>query len=183
MKSPLKMRQPFTNLRDSCKAFVSKTEKKFSNYEHVYETSKIEDLTERDLTILPLYVNTGNARVLITEADLYDYPAMFLKGNRGNELIGWYPNYPSKTIPSKKSWLSDRRIDIIEEADYIAVTKGERTFPWRVFTIAENDKEIANSELVYLLSRPSSYKSFNWIKPGQTSWEWWHASNIIGVDF
>jgi len=37
--------------------------------------------------------------------------------------------------------------------------------------------------LVYLLSRPSEYTDFTWIKTGQTSWEWWHASNIIGVDF
>ena len=37
--------------------------------------------------------------------------------------------------------------------------------------------------MVYLLSRASSYDTFDWIKPGQTVWEWWHASNIIGVDF
>ncbi len=168
---------------DNFKAFAAKTEKRFSSFEHQYKPVWLQDFSGEDLVSIPVFINTGKAKILIAEADLYDYPALFLKGGDGNRLVGWQPNYVEKTEPILGSWWSDRRLKIAKEGDYIAKTKGVRSFPWRVFAIGEKDTDIANNDLVYLLSRQSKYKDFSWIKPGKTSWEWWHANNITGVDF
>jgi len=170
-------------LSDNYKCFLSKTEADFSNYEHVYSPIWLQDLKKEDLAILPLFIDAQKSKLLVAEADLHDYPAMFLEGGEGNTLNGWFPKYPEKTEAITNSWWADRRLNITKKADYIAKTNGNRSFPWRVFTICKEDKDIVNSDLVYLLSSPSKFKNFDWIKPGQTSWEWWHASNIIGVDF
>lgn len=165
-------------LADNYKAYLSKTERTFSNYEHIYAPVWIQDFTKEDLAVLPLFLDARRAKMLIAEADLHDYPAMFLEGGEGNTIQGWFPKYPEQTAAQ-----SDRRLKITKEANYIAQTNGNRSFPWRVFAIAEEDKDIATNDLVYILSSPSQFNNFDWIKPGQTSWEWWHASNIYGVDF
>ena len=168
---------------DNYKAFLSKTEYSFSSYEHVFKPVWLQDFNNDDLAIIPLFLNAGPARVLIAEADLYDYPAIFMQGKNGNTLSGWFPKYPLKTEPITGTWQADRRLNITKEADYIAKTKGSRSFPWRVFAIGKDDSDIVTNNLVYLLSRPSEETDFGWIKPGQAAWEWWHASNITGVDF
>ncbi len=43
----------------------------------------------------------------------------------------------------------------METADYIAVTAGTRTFPWRVIGIADHDGDLLTNQIVYLLERPS----------------------------
>jgi len=163
---------------DDYKAYLSKTEEDFSSYENVYKPVMSDDFKHSDLAILPLFLDAQKAKILIAEADVYDYPAMFLKGGENNLISGWHPQYPEITEPG-----GDRRLNITKKADYIAHTNGDRSFPWRIFAIAEEDKDIVTNQLVYLLSSPSKFTDFSWIKPGQTSWEWWHASNIIGVDF
>jgi len=168
---------------DNYKGYLSKTERTFSNYEHVYSPVSLQDFKKEDLAILPLFLDAQKAKILIAEADLHDYPAMFLEGGEGNTINTWFPKYPEKTEAITNSWWSDRRLKISKEANYIAQTNGKRSFPWRIFAIAEEDKDIVTNDLVYILSSPSQFNNFDWIKPGQTSWEWWHASNIYGVDF
>lgn len=67
--------------------------------------------------------------------------------------------------------------------DYIARTNGKRTFPWRIFTITEQDRELLDNDLVYLTAAPSLLKDISWIKPGKVAWDWWNDWNISGVDF
>jgi len=168
---------------DNYKMYAAKTEKRFSSFEHQYKPVWLQDFKEKNLAGIPVFIDAGKAKILLAEADLYDYPALFLKGGDGNHILGWQPNYVEKTEPILGSWWADRRLKIAKEGDYIAKTKGTRLFPWRVFALAGQDADIATNDLVYILSRPSAYKDFGWIKPGKTSWEWWHASNITGVDF
>ena len=68
-------------------------------------------------------------------------------------------------------------------ADYIAVTTGTRTYPWRVLGIAPTDGDLVASSLVYLLQRPSQIADTSWIKPGKVAWDWWNDRNLAGVDF
>ncbi len=168
---------------ENYEVFKSKTEPHFSNYEHVYKRSSLQALSADSLAIVPMFLKSTATRILLAEADVFDYPAMLLKGGKGNSISAWFPAYPVKTEAVKNSWWSDRRVNIVKEGDFIAKTKGKRAFPWRIIAIAKEDKGIAANQLVYILSRPCKSTDTEWIKPGQTSWEWWHASNIIGVDF
>ncbi|HET9803133.1 MAG TPA: glycoside hydrolase family 97 catalytic domain-containing protein, partial [Candidatus Acidoferrum sp.] len=72
---------------------------------------------------------------------------------------------------------------VTQAADYIAVTKGTRAFPWRVLGIAEHDKDLISNSLVWLLEKPSMLTDTTWIKAGKVAWDWWNANNVYGVDF
>ncbi|MDE5940625.1 MAG: glycoside hydrolase family 97 catalytic domain-containing protein, partial [Muribaculaceae bacterium] len=71
---------------------------------------------------------------------------------------------------------------VTETADYIARVEGPRTFPWRILVIG-TDKDIASTDLSYLLAAPSRIADTSWIKPGKVAWDWWNCWNITGVDF
>ena len=49
--------------------------------------------------------------------------------------------------------------------------------------ISENDKDLADSDLVYKLASPCRVDDLSWIKPGKVAWDWWNAWNVYGVDF
>ena len=63
------------------------------------------------------------------------------------------------------------------------MTKGTRTYPWRLLGIAEKDGDLITNQLVWLLAKPSQVQDTSWIKPGKVAWDWWNALNIDGVDF
>ena len=77
----------------------------------------------------------------------------------------------------------DRDYRVIEGADYIAVTHGTRTYPWRLLGISEKDGDLITNQLVWLLAKPSQVQDTSWIKPGKVAWDWWNATNIYGVNF
>ena len=130
---------------------------------------------------LPIYLTTPqNYRVVIMEADLNDYPNLFLAGNKNSTLIG---EFPPVILKSALKSGSDRDEVMMEKASYIATTNGTRTFPWRLLMINEDDKGIIENNLVYQLSSPSVTQNTDWIKPGKISWDWWSTLNVYGVDF
>ena len=49
--------------------------------------------------------------------------------------------------------------------------------------IAEEDKDLLNSDMVYKLATPCQVDDVSWIKPGKLAWDYWCAWNIYGVDF
>jgi len=148
--------------------------------ESTFEKFPVSGIPENRNTYLPLLAETNNrSKILITEADLYDYPNMFLKkGEKENELHAVMPPYPLET-----ELVGDRSSRITKAAGYIARTIGQRTFPWRLFILAENDADLIESELVYVLSREADNEDGSWINPGRVAWDWWNASNLYGVDF
>jgi alpha-glucosidase len=83
----------------------------------------------------------------------------------------------------KQQLEKDRDFKVVESADYIAVTRGTRTFPWRVIAIAEKDGDLLTNQLVWLLEKPSQVEDTSWIKPGKVAWDWWNANNVYDVDF
>jgi alpha-glucosidase len=115
--------------------------------------------------------------ILISEADLDDYPCMFVKGTDKNGLTAVFPKCPLEFGDD-----GDRSVKILKEANYIAKTEGKRTFPWRFFMISSDDKDILSNEMVYNLSSPCELEDYSWVKPGQVSWEWWNGATPYGPD-
>jgi alpha-glucosidase len=152
-----------------------------TSYEKLYTRQTVNDLTRENLVSLPSVVLADNLRLVITEADLFDYPGLYLtkKANRWPHLKGSFPKYPTAWEPD-----NDRgfKLEVTKTADFIAKTKGAREFPWRVIIIARSDKELLDNDLVYKLARPSKIET-DWIKPGKVSWDWYNALNLQGVDF
>lgn len=168
-------------------AYVNSTkptfeEQFFNSFEQPYENQPITKLNDKRLKILPLLVDLDDGRkICITEADLEDYPGMFLNNETGKpSLKAIHAPYPKV-----KEQGGHNRLQMLvkEREDYIAKTSGTRSFPWRTFIISRNDKELADCDMVYRLASPSRVNDISWIKPGKVAWEWWNDWNLYGVDF
>lgn len=135
--------------------------------------------TEDKMSNLPVLMDTGKKyKILISEADLIDYPCLFLKGNGTEERIhGVFPR-----VPLEFGEDGDRSLKILKEADYIAKTKGNRSFPWRYFFISKEDTELLEQTMTDKLASKCLLDDVSWIKPGQASWEWWNAASPYGPD-
>jgi alpha-glucosidase len=151
----------------------------FSHNERKYLPQHLRDIAPEFLATLPAVVDVGEgAKVAIAESDVDSYPGLWLRGISGNGLTATFPPYPLK-----ESLTRDRDYRVVESADYIAVTAGTRTFPWRVIGIADRDGDLLTNQIVYLLEKPSQVQDTSWIKPGKVAWDWWNANNVYGVDF
>ncbi len=113
-----------------------------------------------------------------TETDLHDYPEMYLQTNGEGGYEAIFPKVPSTYFN-----VYDRLEMVGFTKPYIAKTDGSRTFPWRVFTIADSEDALMNSHLPYLLSAETELTETDWIKPGKVAWDWWNALQLEGVDF
>jgi alpha-glucosidase len=151
----------------------------YSHYERSYLDQKISSLKAGRFASLPTLVKAdNNIKIGITEADLFDYPCLFLEATGKTAFKSKYPKVILKADPQ-----GDRGIQNIQEADYIAKTTGTRNFPWRVFMISTEDARLVENQMVFLLSRENKITDTSWIKPGLVAWDWWNENNIYGVDF
>jgi len=152
----------------------------YSHNERKYLPQHLTEIAPTFIATLPAVVDVGHgAKIAIAESDLSDYPGLWLQGAAPQfGLKATFPPYPLK-----EQQTSDRDYKVVEEADYIALTSGTRTFPWRVLGIADRDGDLITNPLVYLLESPSKVQDTSWIKPGKVAWDWWNDWNIDGVDF
>ncbi|MFC6859159.1 MULTISPECIES: glycoside hydrolase family 97 protein [Zunongwangia] len=168
------------NFPDEYKLHLQQTPSFKTNYEYPYThlgSSKFDE--ENKMSTLPVLVETKNKyKILISESNLFDYPAMFIRGKNTNGVQSIFPKNPIEFEPN-----NDRSLKIIKEADYIAKTDGNRNFPWRYFMVSENDGDLLENTLTYQLAPKSKIKDPSWIKPGQVSWEWWNGASAYNVDF
>lgn len=153
-----------------------------NSFENTYTTDKLSGLNRARLMFLPLIVEVGNGKkVCITEADLENYPGLYLTNAKGyNSLTGSMAQYPKVVKQGGHNML---QMLVQQREHYIAKVNGPRTFPWRVAIISASDKDLANSDMTYKLSSPSRMNDLSWIKPGKVAWDWWNDWNIDGVDF
>ena len=157
--------------------FFPKEESFYSHNERKYLKIRSADLGEQLASLATLVVKESGVKLWISEADLYDYAGMWLKGADGSGLKGVFPHYPAKEEKT-----SDRNVKVTERAGFIAETIGRRSFPWRVFALADRDADLLDNQLVFLLSEDTK-DDFSWVKPGKVAWDWWNANNLYGVDF
>ena len=152
----------------------------YSHNERKYLPQHLSEIAPMFIATLPAVVDgRGGAKLAIAESDLSDYPGLWLQGSAPQfALKATFPPYPLK-----EQQTSDRDYKVVEAADYIAVTAGTRTFPWRVLGIADHDGDLITNQLVYLLESPSNVEDTSWIRPGKVAWDWWNDWNIDSVDF
>jgi len=151
----------------------------YSHNERKYLPQHLSEIAPQFIATLPAVVEIGGgAKLAIAESDLDDYPGLWLRGTGGNGLAATFPQYPLQLVQT-----SDRDYKPVQTADYIAQTLGRRTFPWRVFGIADHDGDLLTNDIVYLLERPSDVQDTSWIKPGKVAWDWWNDWNVDGVNF
>ncbi|MGC9363440.1 MAG: glycoside hydrolase family 97 protein [Fidelibacterota bacterium] len=169
------------NLSPDVVSYFPEEQSLMSHYERSYAVRKISDIEAGRFCSLPVLFQTGRGvNILFSETDLRDYPGLFLaKADNGFEAL--FPKVVLETSPNPDR--PDRSEIIKKESENIAHTQGDREFPWRVFIISDDDRDLLASSLMYQLASEPEIRSTKWIQPGKVAWDWWNANNIIGVDF
>ena len=154
----------------------------FNSFENTYTTDRLSKLNKKRLMFLPLVVDAGEGvKICITESGLENYPGLYLSAAEGEKrLTGQFAPYPKKTLQGGHNQL---QMLVKEREAYIAKVDNPRSFPWRMSIVTTSDKDLAASNLSYLLAAPSRLTDISWIKPGKVAWDWWNNWNLDGVDF
>lgn len=115
--------------------------------------------------------------VTVTESDLRDYPGLNFYRREGetDTLRSWQAGVP------KELDVGRRKIKVKTREPYLAKTVPVRTFPWRVFALADNPSGLVSSDIVYALAEPIRIGDASWVKPGLVQWDWWHGFKITDV--
>ena len=151
-----------------------------THQEPVYQRVAIDTLRHGRRALLPLLVALeGGPRLAITESSLEDYAGMYLvAGDSAGSLVGLFPPVALDEVAR-----NDRDVAVTRRANYIAKVAGRRPLPWRIVMIADEDRQLLENSLAYLLAPVSRLADVSWIKPGKVSWDWWNANNVRGVPF
>ena len=155
----------------------------FNSFENRYSHIALSEWDKDRLAFLPLVVEASlGKKVCITEADLLDYPGMYLyNGDGGHGLHGVFAPYPDRMEQGGHNML---QMLVQSRKDYIAEFDAGTSFPWRVVAVSVNDSQLADNDMVYRLATPPAGDAdYSWVKPGKVAWDWWNDWNIYGVDF
>lgn len=160
------------------KAHLQETGSFKTSYENPYSHISLGEWNPSGrMSTLPVLMEIGgDGYVLVSESDLKDYPAMFLKGDGKGGFTSVFPK-----VPLKWGEDGDRSVKILEEAPYIARTEGSREFPWRFMAIGSPKNIVEQTMAARLGGRPEIAPA-DWIKPGMASWEWWNGATPYGPD-
>lgn len=153
----------------------------FNSFESVYAYSELTAWDRNSLAFMPVMADVGNGRkVCIMEAELLDYPGMFLyNGDGDSQLEGYFAPYPKEL---ERGGHNNLQMLVRSREDYIARCNGYTEFPWRILSVSDHDAMMADNDMVYRLSKAPE-GDFSWVKPGKVAWEWWNSWNVQGVDF
>lgn len=151
-----------------------------TSFEEPYQLKPADSILNGAVMFTPvLWQARKGLNMVITESDLHDYPGMFLRKN-GPAMEGYFAGYPKKEVMAEGEF---PQMIVTEREPFIAHTRGDRAFPWRVFIIGE-DKVLPSSDLVYrLASAPAKNTNWSWVKPGQGTDEWIINIALYNVPF
>ncbi len=121
-------------------------------YEEPYQTGPFRDGT---LIGFPLLLRRPDGiGVAFTEADLTDFPGLYLRSDKGSLKARLSPRLDGSGLAAKKA--------------------GPFQTPWRVVMVGD-PKRLLESNLVLNLNPPSVLKDVSWIEPGKTTFPWWNG--------
>lgn len=155
--------------------------KQFGNsFENDYTHARLSELDPERLIFTPSVIALPSGkRLLLAESDLEDYPGMFLRYDPETRMLRGA--FAPRPLADKWDGRYGRQVIAIE--DCIASICGPRAFPWRIVGIADSDKKLLYSDIVYRLAAPSRVADTSWIRPGKVAWDWWNNWGLTGVDF
>ncbi|MEP7230465.1 MAG: glycoside hydrolase family 97 protein [Ginsengibacter sp.] len=152
-----------------------------TSFEELYPLRELDSIKSQEVGYTPVLVAPPTGpKMAILESDLEDYPGLFLTGTETNTLKAIFAPYP---LEEKVSGGDYPQMIVTRRADYIARTKGTRTFPWRIIMIANEDRQLPSIDIVYRLASPSRIGDASWVHPGKGTDEWTINVNLFNVPF
>ncbi len=117
-------------------------------YEDRYSRLALSTIHDDSIIGLPFLAEQPGAWVAVTEADLDEYPGLYLEHAEGTML---------------RARLSPR----VDGSALTLITKTPVVSPWRVLLIADSPAKLIESNIVTSLNRPTKLTDTSWIKPGK----------------
>lgn len=149
-----------------------------NSWETPHNRTPLGKMSSEGLVYLPVTLLYKGAALAVTETELRQYPGLNLRHPKGvQSLVGTFAKWPTEEDGSDL-----RYCRVKARADYLVRTQGTRSFPWRVFMMADTPAGLYDSDLVIALSEPAQ-GDFSWVKPGQVLWSWWSDWQLDGVAF
>ncbi len=148
------------------------------SFERFFLRESVADMKKHHSYSLPFLAQKNGYTVAVVDSDVFDYPALRFAASSDSKPEAWFSKAP-KTFKQRNKFT--RTVD--QSFDYIAKTKGKRSFPWRGFIVARKDIDLADNDTVYKLAEPSRLADTSWIKPGTCAWEWWSDCQLEGAGF
>jgi alpha-glucosidase len=147
-----------------------------------YHELAISGLHREYLVNLPVLVEVpGIAWVGLTEADLEDYPNLFVTGAGAGTLAARLsPRVEDMNTSADVAPAFDPKADA-SKVSVIAQTPVKSA--WRALLIADQPGRLVESEMVVNLNPPNALGDTSWIKPGKTAWciGWWDGNQAKDV--
>jgi alpha-glucosidase len=154
-----------------------------TSFEEPYTVGPLAAMPRERQAFLPVLVDGGEGRtkVLLTESDLDDYPGLWVRpAGDGAGLDAVFPAYPLEETVVGEGF---PQALVSKRAPYIADTSGTRTFPWRVFAMADRDADLPGTDIVYRLGGETGKGDWSWLTPGKSQSEWLWDNILWDVPF
>lgn len=156
------------NFSDDPVVFYTSHSNYTSSHEKLFSVSTLSDIpSDPPLIDLPATFKVSDSLfVAITEADIRNYPGMYLKkcSEKPQALISVLSPLPG-------------------QQDVKARLKAPCSTPWRTFMIGDRIGTLIESNIIINLCEPSAIGDASWIKTGKTTWPWWNGTIAKNVDF
>ena len=163
-----------------------------NTWQNLARRTLVKDLSASaaQLYFAPFVVEGEGWAMGVTETDLRDYPGWNFRRSETDAatLSGVFAGFPEtvvfadkgKTPPSAERRLRYQRV--LTRAPYLVATKATRTYPWRVFMLADSPVGLIGNPLVERLAAPNVMDDTTWIRPGKVAWDWWNAFDNQGPE-
>ena len=143
-------------------------------------------LKDKEFIYMPFVYSVNGQTVAITDSDIVNYPILNFEVETDADDVDASFEAELEKAPKKTQhvggWGGEilekggRWVKITEHQDYLVKTVGTRTFPWRVFMLADDPTKLCEADIVFALAAPAAEGSdFSWVKPGKVAWEWWNC--------
>jgi len=158
-----------------------------TSFEEPYTTGALAALPRDRQGFLPTLVSHRDAgpHLLVTEADLLDYPGLWLRAvaaaDQQGALEGLFARAPLEERITEPDEFP--QAVVTRRASHLAATEGPRAFPWRVLALADRDVDLPASDIVYRLGGELAAGDWGWLRPGKSQSEWLWDNILQGVPF
>lgn len=148
-------------------------------FESPHNRAPIDAVLPGRAVYLPITALYGHAVLCLSEAELRDYPGLNLerRPEEPGRLRGIFAAWPTAEDGSSR-----RYSRVLNRAAYLVRSEGTRSYPWRLFMLADTPAGIYGNDLTLALSEPSE-GDFSWVRPGKVAWDWWNAWGLTHVPF
>ncbi len=138
-----------------------------TSHEGEYDPVRASAIRPHNLYELPLVCRTGEGgpAIAFAEADVTDWPVMYLTGTETGRV-----GVQARLSPR----IDDPAIAVAADA-----SRGLQS-PWRIVMVGNNPGRLIENTLVTSLNPPAR-GDFSWVRPGKSAWDWWSGPLLASV--